>query len=118
MPKVATYYQLQDNPIDVTTPLTLNKSVADTPAGGEGALVTWQAGSAGTGFVTYRVEVNGNKIGDYVALNISPTFGIPVQEATTTSDVKKGPNKLVFTKTGGTGTLRLSAVMLWHRVNV
>ena len=41
-----------------------------------------------------------------------------MQEATTTSNVKQGNNTLVFTKTGGTGTLTLSAVMLWHRVNV
>jgi hypothetical protein len=121
MPTVATYYQLQDNPVDVSTPLTLSQSIPVTPAGGEGALVTWQAGTAGGGFATYKVEVNGNKLGDYLALSISTgaiTGGIPVQETTTTSDVRKGPNQLVFTKTGGTGTLQLSAVMLWHRVNV
>jgi hypothetical protein len=122
MPTVATYYQLQDNPVDVSTTLTLSQSIPVTPAGGEGALVTWQAGTAaGTGFVSYKVEVNGNKLGDYLAVNFSAagiTGGIPVQETTTTPDVNKGPNQLVFTKTGGPGTLRLSAVMLWHRVNV
>ena len=123
MPKVATYYQLLDNPVDVSaTPLTLNQSVADTPAGGEGALVTWLAAGI-AGVVTYNVKVNGNNLGDYTAISIGgsggiPAVVIPVQEATTTSAVHQGSNNVVFTKTGGTGTLRLSAVMLWHRVNV
>jgi hypothetical protein len=123
--KVATYYQLQDNPVDVSAAaLTLNQGVVDTPAGGEGALMTWQAAAVvGGGTVTYKVEVNGNLLGNYTALQIpvaagQPDFGIPVQEATVTSDVKRGPNKLVFTRTSATGTLRLSAVMLWHRVDV
>jgi hypothetical protein len=125
MPAVATYYQLVDNPTDVSASLTLSQSVPVTPAGGEGALVTWLASAvpgAGSAFVTYEVKVNGNKIGDYTAFDFSgstlPTAGIPVQEATTTSDVKKGTNQLVFTKTGGPRALRLSAVILWHRVNV
>jgi hypothetical protein len=125
MPKVATYYQLQDSPIDVSNALRLNQAVADTPAGGEGALVTWQAAAVpgGTGTVTYAVEVNGNPLGDYTAFDFTPpglpTAVIPVQEATITSDVHQGGNRLVFTVTSTTGdALRLSAVMLWHRVNV
>ena len=126
MPRVATYYQLLDNPVDVSaTPLTLNQSVADTPAGGEGALVTWQAAAVpgGTGTVTYAVEVNGNPLGDYLALEGTfpgfPDFPTAVQEAANTTDVRRGGNQLVFTVTSTTGdVLRLRAVMLWHRVNV
>jgi len=128
MPRVATYYQLLDNPVDVSaTPLTLNQSVADTPAGGEGALVTWLAasvrGSGTAGFVTYSVEVNGNPLGDYLALEGTfpgfPDFPTAVQEAANTTDVRRGGNQLVFTVTSTTGdVLRLRAVMLWHRVNV
>jgi hypothetical protein len=119
MPTVATYYQLQDNPTDVSASLTLSQSVPVAPAGGEGALVTWLAGAVvGTGDVTYRVEVNGNSIGDYQAFDFGQIIPIPVQEATNTNDVRQGGNQLVFRKTGGPGTLRLSAVMLWHRVNV
>ncbi len=125
MPTVATYYQLHDDPIDVSTSLTLNQVVADTPAGGEGALVTWSAASAGgtAGFVTYSVEVNGNPLGDYAAFQGAfvgfPDFLTTVQEAAKTTDVKKGGNTLKFTVTSTTGdALRLRAVMLWHRVNV
>ena len=130
MPRVATYYQLLDNPVDVSaTPLTLNQSVADTPAGGEGALVTWFAGAAvaGSGVVTYTVTLNGSPIGSYEVISTFPTITgasrIPVQETIASSVVKHGSgaagnNVLVFTKTGGLATLTLSAVMLWHRVNV
>ena len=129
MPRVATYYQLLDNPVDVSaTPLTLNQSVADTPAGGEGALVTWFAGAAAPGSsttATYTVTLNGTLIGSY---EVSGYYAfvpdrIPVQEAIATNIVKHGSgaagsNELIFTKTGGAATLTLSAVMLWHRVNV
>jgi hypothetical protein len=125
MPRVATYYQLQDSSIDVSTFLRLSQVVADTPAGGEGALVTWQAAAVpgGTLQVTYTVEVNGNPIGDYLAFDFTPaglpTASIPVQEATITSDVHQGSNQIVFRVTSTTGdALRLSSVMLWHRVNV
>jgi uncharacterized protein (DUF2147 family) len=121
MPTVATYYQLQDDLINLSTgSLTRTQNIPVTPAGGEGALVTWLAGNAGApaGNVNYTVTLNGTKLGDYVMEAILPTIKIPMQEATLTGDVKKGNNVLVFTKTGGTGTLTLSAVMLWHRVNV
>jgi len=121
MPTVATYYQLKDDQVELSGgSLTLSQSIPVTPAGGEGALVTWLAGRAAApgGNVTYNVTLNGTKLGDYVMEAIQPTIKIPMQEATVSGNVKKGNNVLVFTKTGGAGTLTLSAVMLWHRVNV
>ena len=41
-----------------------------------------------------------------------------VQETTGTNDVIQGDNDVIFEVTGGTGTLGLGDVMLWHRVNV
>ena len=127
MPTVATYYQLLDDLVIVTGSLTLTQNITVPPAGGEGALVTWFAGAAveGGGSVTYTVTLNGSLIGSYEVISefLGVAFRIPVQEAIATGVVKHGSgaagnNSLVFTKTGGAGTLTLSAVMLWHRVNV
>jgi hypothetical protein len=123
---VATYYQLQDDLVNLSATgpagaLKLQQSITVTPAGGEGALVTWLAGRAATpaGGVTYTVTLNTTPLGSYeVVTGLNPAIRIPVQEATITGAVKNGLNQLVFTKTGGTGTLVLSAVMLWHRVDV
>jgi hypothetical protein len=128
MPTVATYYQLQDDLVNVTSSLTLTQNITVTPAGGEGALVTWFAGTAAPGSsttATYTVTLNGTLIGSY---EVSGYYAfvpdrIPVQEAIATNVVKHGSgaagnNVLIFTKTGGGATLTLSAVMLWHRVNV
>jgi hypothetical protein len=77
--------------------------------------------------VTYTVTLNGSPIGSYEVISTFPTITgasrIPVQETIASSVVKHGSgaagnNVLVFTKTGGLATLTLSAVMLWHRVNV
>ena len=124
MPTVATYYQLQYDIVNLSVgSLKLTQNITDTPAGGEGALVTWFAGATPTAFgsaVTYTVTLNGTPIGNYEALANFTTVPsrIPVQEATATNLVHKGRNELIFTITGGTATLTLSAVMLWHRVNV
>ena len=125
MPTVATYYQLQDDLINLSATgpagaLKFTQSITVTPAGGEGALVTWFAGAVVPGGgVTYTVTLNGTQLGSYEVFPVlGSTFRIPTQETTATNVVIKGTNQLVFTKTGGTGTLTLSAVMLWHRVNV
>jgi hypothetical protein len=116
---VATYYQL----LDVETDLriggdidrTFTQSVGVAPASGEGALVTWMARRKGTGSVTYTVTLNGNLLNTYT---VTSTDRFTIQEATDTANVNQGNNDIVFTVTGGTGTLGLGDVMLWHRVNV
>jgi hypothetical protein len=126
---VATYYQLRDDPINLSgavgTILKFTQPITVTPAGGEGALVTWFAGAVfGGGNVTYTVTLNGTLLGSYEAFAVlAGTFRIPTQETIASNVLKHGSgaagnNDLVFTKTGGVGTLTLSAVMLWHRVSV
>jgi hypothetical protein len=124
MPTVATYYQLADDEFSLAVGdnRMLTQSVADAPAGGEGALVTWMARRRGrrpntAGTVTYTVTLNGNPLGTgpYSRSSAEP---ITIQEATPIGAVNQGTNRLVFTVTDGTGALRLSAVVLWVRLNV
>jgi hypothetical protein len=122
MPRVATYYQLADNEFSLAVganrPLT--QSVGVAPAGGEGALVTWMARRVGPptpGTVTYTVVLNGNALGPG-PYNLSSADPITIQEATPISAVHQGSNNLVFNVTTGNGTLVVSAVVLWIRLNV
>jgi hypothetical protein len=87
---VATFYQLQDAnaPLTTTTPVTLSQFVDVTPAGGEGALVTWVAReSTGTGSVDYTVTLNNVRLNTYTLTSTEP---ITMQEAIDTNNVKKG----------------------------
>jgi hypothetical protein len=115
---VATYYQLQDDEIEVSGgKVTFRQSVGVTPAGGEGALVTWVA-REGTGAanVTYTVTLNNFPLNIYT---LTSTERITIQEATDTNNVIRGDNQLVFEVTSNTGgTLVVGDVMLWHRVSV
>ena len=119
MPIVATYYQLLDSEIDLRTGEDIDRafqqSVPVAPAGGEGGLVTWMARRKATGSVTYTVKLNGDVLNTYT-LNSAERFA--VQETTGTTQVNQGNNTVTFTVTGGTGTLGISDVMLWHRVDV
>jgi hypothetical protein len=116
---VATFYQLQDanTPLTTTTPVTLSQFVDVTPAGGEGALVTWMAQRTSAEEVTYTVTLNGVVLNTYTVNTVAPsTEKYAMQDAFHTSNVKKGQNVLAFTVTGGAGTLEISDVMLWVRV--
>ena len=118
MPAVATYYQLVDKEVTlaVGAKREFTQPVGVTPAGGEGALVTWVARrvAPAAGTLDYTVTLNAHLLGTYTLTSAAP---VAIQEATDTSHVIKGTNKLVFeVKPGGTGDLHFSAVMLWHRV--
>ena len=103
--------------LTTTTPVTLTRSVDVTPAGGEGALVTWMAQRTTAAEVTYTVTLNGVVLNTYTVNTVGPsTEKYAMQEAFHTSNVKKGQNVLAFTVTGGTGTMVISDVMLWVRV--
>ena len=119
MPTVATFYQLQDGEIELGNPdidRTFTQSVGVAPASGEGALVTWMARRKGTGSsVTYTVTLNGNLLNTYT-LTSADRFA--VHETTDTTEVIQGNNEIVFRITSGTGFLKISDLMLWHRVNV
>lgn len=119
MPTVATYYQLLDSEIELEIggdiDRTLTQSVGVAPASGEGAALSWMARRKGNGSVTYTVTLNGNLLNTYT---VTSADRFAVQETTGTNDVNQGNNNVVFEVTGGTGTLGLGDVMLWHRVNV
>jgi hypothetical protein len=119
MPTVATFYQLLDSEVELRIggdlDRTFTQSVGVTPAGGEGALVTWNARRKATGSVTYTVTLNGTVLNTYT---ITSGDRFVVQEATQTADVIQGDNNLVFTVPAGTGTLGVSDIILWHRLNV
>jgi hypothetical protein len=119
MPTVATYYQLQDEDVELgaggPTSKTFTQNVGVAPAGQEGALVSWMAASKTTDSVEYTVTLNNVQLNEYTESSVEPGA---MQEATTVSNVNQGNNTLVFQVTGGSGTLVVSDVMLWHRVNV
>jgi hypothetical protein len=118
MPTVATYYQLQDSEIQLRiggdVDRTFTESIVDPPVAGEGALVTWMARRLAAGSVTYTVTLNNILLNTYT-LDSADRF--VVQETIDTNQVNVGNNSLVFLVTGGTGTLAVGDVMLWHRVN-
>jgi hypothetical protein len=66
------------------------------------------------GPVTYTVTLNATLLNTYTTDSPEP---IAIQETTLTNVVKKGINDLVFAVVNGTGILRVSDVVLWHRVN-
>ena len=125
MPSVATFYQLLDGNKSLVgggPPVTLTQSVDVTPAGGEGALVTWMAQRTSAAEVTYTVTLNGVVLNTYTVNTVGET-GTPqntekyaMQDAFHTSNVNRGNNLLEFTATGGAGTMVISDVMLWVRV--
>jgi hypothetical protein len=120
MPVVATFYQLLDSEIDLSdqpggdNDRTFTQSVGVPVVAGEGALVTWMARRKATGSVTYTVTLNGTLLNTYT---VNSTDRFALQETVDTAQVIQGNNDLVFRVTGGTGTLGLGDVMLWHRVN-
>jgi hypothetical protein len=120
---VATFYQMLDDnkSLTVATPVTLTQSVDVTPADGEGALLTWMAQRTSAAAVTYTVALNGNLLNPnaYVVNTVGATTEVyAMQEAFNTSNVIQGNNVVAFTATTGAGTLVISDVMLWVRVNV
>lgn len=119
MPTVATYYQLLDAETNLelngTDRMTFHESVPVAPASGEGAVVTWVARRKGNGSVTYTVELNSYLLNTYT---VSSGERVTIMETTDTNHVSQGDNDLVFTVTGGTGTLGLGDVLLWHRLIV
>ena len=122
---VSTFYQMLDGnaPLDTATAVTLTQFVDVTPAGGEGALVTWMAQRTSAAAVTYTVTLNGVLLNTYavntVYVNAAGTEVYAMQEAFTTPQVNQGNNVLTFTATGGgAGTMVISDVMLWVRVQV
>ncbi|MGY1672957.1 hypothetical protein [Geodermatophilus sp. SYSU D00710] len=120
MTAVATYYQLLDEEIELTRSEgeddgTFTQSVGVDPASGEGAALTWMARRKGSGSVTYTVTLNDIRLNTYT---VTSADRFAVQETIDTDRVIKGDNRVVFEVTSTTGTLGLSDVMLWHRVNV
>jgi hypothetical protein len=121
MPAVATYYQLQDAPLPLTTsPITLTQNVTVTPAGGEGALVTWMAQRTSAAAVDFTVALNGQVLNTYSINSVgASTDPIAMQEAFPTPPVNQGNNVLTFAPLAtSTGTAVISDVMLWIRVDV
>jgi hypothetical protein len=117
MPSVATFYQLLDvnKSLTAAAPVTLTQSVDVTPADGEGALLTWMAQRTSAAAVTYTVSLNGVVLNTYPVTSTEPAA---MQEAFSQSNVNQGNNVLAFTRTAGAGSLRISDVMLWVRVNI
>jgi hypothetical protein len=116
MPAVATFYQMLDNDTRLaTTPITLTQNVTVTPAGGEGALVTWMAQRTSAAAATYTVTLNGVVLKTVADTPLTPTA---MQEAFDASNVKMGSNVLAFTVVAGAGTLVIGDVMLWIRVDL
>jgi hypothetical protein len=118
MPAVATYYQLADDPRTLTTsPITLTQNVKVTPAGGEGALVTWMAQRTSATPVDFTVSLNGQVLNTYsVGASTDPTA---MQESFPTPPVNQGDNVVEFAPLAtSTGTMLISDVMLWIRVEV
>ena len=119
MTTVATYHQLLDVEIDLAIgddiDRTFTQNVPVAPVSGEGVVVTWVVRRKATGSVTYTVELNGTLLNTYT---VTSADKVTVTETTSTSIAKQGDNELVFTVTGGTGTLGLGDVLLWTRVNV
>jgi hypothetical protein len=115
MPSVATFYQMLDinKSLTAATPVTLTRPVDVTPAGGEGALLTWMAQRTSAEEVTYTVTLNGVLLHTYPVTSTEPAA---MQEAFSQSNVNHGNNVVAFTATGGAGTLEISDVMLWVRV--
>jgi hypothetical protein len=118
---VATYYTLLDTEIELRIggdiDRTFTQSVGVAPVSGEGAVVTWMARRKGTGSVTYTVTLNGSPT-PLNTYTLTSADRFVVQETIDTNEINQGDNDLVFAVTGGTGTLGLGDVMLWHRVNV
>jgi len=119
MTTVATYHQLLDTEIDLRigadTDRTFTQSVAEAPVSGEGVVVTWVVRRKAAGSVTYTVVLNGTLLNTYT---VTSADKVTVTETTSTSNANAGDNEIVFTVTGGTGTLGLGDVLLWTRVNV
>ena len=106
-------------PLIAATPVTLTQSVDVTPAGGEGALVTWMAQRTSAAAVTYTVTLNGVLLNTYPVNSVGASTEVyAMQEAFKTPTVNQGRNVLAFTVTAGAGTMVISDVLLWIRVNV
>ena len=118
---VATFYQFQDStPVGLgAVPMTLTQSVTVTPTGGEAALVTWMAQRTSPVAVTYTVSLNSVLLNTYAVTTVGPTTEIyAMQVSFTTPAVIQGDNVLTFARTGATGTMVISDVLLWVPVNV
>lgn len=95
---------------------TLRSDLSSIPVQGEGAFLTWKHWRQGTGPVSYRVSVNGTQVS-------APTIGgqVPVRDFTTqhemirTGDLVRGDNDITFEVTDGSGTVRISDVVLYYR---
>ena len=120
MTTVATYQQVLDVEIDLQlvggdTDRTFTESVPVAPVSGEGVVVSWVARRKASGNVTYTVELNGTLLNTYT---VTSADKVTVTETTSTSNAVVGDNTLVFTVTGGNGTLGLGDILLWTRVDV
>ncbi len=119
MPRVANFAQLRDESFSLVVggdiDRALTQDLADAPAAGEGALLTWNVQREGTGTVTYEVTMNGTRLNTYTA-----TLGErrAVQEAMDTTTIHQGTNTVVFRVLGGTGTLEIGDVILFYRQDV
>jgi hypothetical protein len=121
MPSVATYYQLADGTVALGgSAITFTQSVDVTPAGGEGALVTWMVQRTSAAPVDFTLELNGQVLNTYSINSVgASTDPIAMQEAFTTPTVNQGSNVLAFAPLAtSTGTAVISDVMLWIRVDV
>ena len=116
MARVADFAQFSDTSIDLRIggdiDRTLTRNLDATPAGGQGALLTWMVRREGTGSVSYEVKVNGSVLSTYTV-----TVGdwVGVKEAISTDDIHLGNNTVEFRVTGGTGTLSFGDVVLFYR---
>ncbi|UFP95045.1 hypothetical protein [Gloeobacter morelensis] len=88
----------------------------DTPANGEGAVLTWTVRRFGSGPATYKVHVNGNLVGTYTH-SLEERYA--VQEALSTGEIHAGQNSVTFFTDADAsfdGELSIGDVVLHYRV--
>jgi hypothetical protein len=119
MPTVADFANFSDESFDLRiggdVDRTLEKNISSAPAGGEGALLTWNVRREGTGNVTYTVKVNDAQLPTYT---VTLADWSAVQEVIRTPDIRSGRNTVEFRVTGGAGILSVGDVTLFYRKNV
>lgn len=95
---------------------TLSANIENAPKPGEGAILMWKHWRTGSGPVSYQVLVNGTEVfaptisGDTASENF--TF---LHENISTNTIKAGENSIEFRVTSGTGTVRISDVVIFYR---
>ncbi|MEM7794070.1 MAG: hypothetical protein AAF579_06395 [Cyanobacteria bacterium P01_C01_bin.118] len=121
--RVADYEFFNDNSFELRIGADIDKTlpanIAYDPKPGEGAILMWKHWRTGTGPVSYKVLVNGTEVfaptisGDTATKNF--TF---LHENMSTNTLNAGENNIEFRVTGGTGTVRISDVVIFYRRDI